>query len=151
MYVMALSDGMREFADGVSFTRGLPAGPIPANPPPTVAAVLAAFRAAGCHGTAWFRLSDADPAAHLPECPNPSACDGLDLGEINIHAGQVIDLGTPVDHLAFRKPHPAAVLAAACALAGTCGPRLVFDDSCEDFFAVHPGETAAALRADWPW
>src|SRR5690349_21844669 len=83
----ALTDGVLEWAATASFSHGVP-DRVPASQRlPLVADVLAAFRSAGCHGTAWFTVEDQDTAAWLPSCPNPAECvavGGMDVGEVSL-------------------------------------------------------------------
>ncbi|WP_328459329.1 hypothetical protein OHA21_26815 [Actinoplanes sp. NBC_00393] len=136
-----------EWAASASFSRGVPEQMPASRPLPSVRDVLAAFRAAGCHGTAWFDLiGTAEP---LEECPDPGTCysaGGLDLGEVRLSMVEA-----SVEAVSFRKPVPVAVLTAASALASTAGPQLVFDDSADSLFVVWPGESAESLLAEWPW
>jgi hypothetical protein len=149
-----------EWAASASFSRGVPDQPPNPKPLPSVGDVLAAFRAAGCHGTVSSNLSGTDPTAPLEECPDPAVCssvDGLDLGEVSLRVvgqdehDQALEPTASVEAMSFRKPVPAAVLAAACALALSAGPQLVFDDSADSVFVVWPGERADDLVAEWPW
>jgi hypothetical protein len=148
---------MTEWAAEAGFSHGVPDRVPEPRALPSVTTVLAAFRSAGCHGTAWFTVSGADPGLMLPECPNPSLCaqqGGLDLGEFTLQgadADQGLTPDTAVGHLAFRKPAGAAVLTAMCALVPLSGPQLVFDDSGDRVFAVHPGDRPGDLTAVWPW
>lgn len=148
-------EGMTEWAAEASFSHGVPGRAPEPRALPSVATVLTAFRSAGCHGTAWFAVSDWDQG--LPECPDPAHCaerGGLDLGEFTLRgagAEQMLTPATAVAHLAFRKPIGAAVLAAMCALAPVGGPQLIFDDSADRVFVVHPGDRAQDLTAIWPW
>ncbi|XVU21036.1 hypothetical protein ACQPZJ_27625 [Actinoplanes sp. CA-054009] len=138
-----LPPGFIQGEQSAEFARGEPAAPPPAWPLPTATDVVAAFRAAGCHGTNW----SGPPGDGLPECPDPSGCaaaGGLDLGEVTLR-------GEPVEVVSFRKPYPLAVLAAACALAPIAGPVVVFDHEAVGAFVVEPGENADGLRAVWPW
>jgi hypothetical protein len=149
-----------QWTASASASRGVPERlPAPA-PLPSAHAVLTALRAAGCHGTAWFKVTDAATAALLAECPDPGACSrtgGLDLGEVSLTAAGYADPDQPlpadavIEGTSFRKPVPAAVLAAMCALAPVAGPQIVFDDSGDIVFVVRPGEQAGDLAGEWPW
>ncbi|GAA3388539.1 hypothetical protein [Cryptosporangium minutisporangium] len=153
-------DGLAEWLASATSTRGLPDEiPLP-RPLPTVAEVLDAFRLAGCHGTNWFEVIDEDAGTRLPECPEPTTCasvGGLDLGEVSLYAtGQTSSLppipaDVPVETVTFRKPSAAAVMRAACALASSAGPQLLFDHSGDPVFVVWPGEVTRELELDWPW
>lgn len=153
------NDGMLNWATSVGFSRGVPDRAPKPLPLPSVVDVLAAFKAAGCHGTAWFKVFGEDPASSLAECPGSDACfrsNGLDLGEVNVQVvGHVHSVQVPpdaaVESIAFRKPVGVAVLAALCALALTAGPQLVFDDSADSVFVVWPGERRDDLIGEWPW
>jgi hypothetical protein len=140
--------------------RGVPDRPADPAPLPSTRTVLAAFQAAGCHGEAWFTVTDAETAALLAGCPDRGDCSragGLDLGEVSLtaigHAGpdQPLPANAAIEGTSFRKPASGAVLAAMCALAPVAGPQLVFDDSAETVFVVRPGERAEDLAAEWPW
>ncbi|MEU9506005.1 hypothetical protein AB0D32_06960 [Micromonospora sp. NPDC048170] len=153
-------DGMSDWIASAEFTRGIPAQGPQALPLPSVAEVLDAFRAAGCHGTNWFEVVGEGAGSRLPECPSPGTCAstrGLDLGEVSVYStGETNSLpavpaDAAVETVAFRKPNPAAVLRAVCALASSAGPQLVFDESAGQAFAVWPGEEAGELEDDWPW
>ena len=142
------------------YSRGVPTTAPEAVPLPTVANVLAAFRDAGCHGEAWFTLSDAGASPPLRQCPDTVSCarkGGLDLGEVSLRgAGQAgfglpLSSGARVETVSFRKPSGAGALAAVCALASISGPQLVFDDSADRVFVVWPGELEANLAREWPW
>ncbi|HEY0531576.1 MAG TPA: hypothetical protein VGD29_08260 [Actinoplanes sp.] len=140
--------------------RGVPEhlpGPMPL---PSTQTVLAAFRAAGCHGSAWFEVTDAETVPLLAECPDPGVCSrtgGLDLGEVSLTAigygspDQPLSTDAAIEGTSFRKPATKAVLAAMCALAPSAGPQLVFDDSAGTVFVVRPGERVEDLAAEWPW
>jgi hypothetical protein len=56
------ADGGPGWAAEASFAYGVPDEAPTARELPTVADVLAAFRAAGCHGTAWFEVAGSDAA-----------------------------------------------------------------------------------------
>ena len=142
------------------FTRGVPDGVPPVLPLPSIAQALDAFRRAGCHGTNWFQIIGADVGTRLPECPGPGPCvdvGGMDLGEVSVYAaGQTSSLPAvaaeaPMAWASFRKPDPAAVLRAVCALSALAGPQLVFDVSAEVLFVVWPGEQPDGLVGEWPW
>jgi len=164
LYVLPLHEAVRDgglaWAASVSFSRGLPdhvPGPRPAA---RVLDVLGAFRAAGCHGTAWFEVTDLDVGLGLPGCPDPMSCadaGGLHLGEVSLHVeGQAdskrpLRTGTTVEGVSFRKPARAAVLHAVCALTAAAGPLLVYDPSADQVFVVWPGERAEDLAGEWPW
>jgi hypothetical protein len=164
MYVVPVDslsrDGMTEWVASAEFTRGVPEQAPPILPRPSIAEVLAAFRAAGCHGTNWFEVAGEPAGTRLPECPGVDAClsgGALDLGEVSVYTvGRSSSLpavaaGEAVETVAFRKPNPAAVLKAACALAALAGPQLVFDVSAAVAFVVRPGEETEELEEDWPW
>jgi hypothetical protein len=143
------------------------AGGQAAAPPgyPTVAEVLRAFRRAGCHGTAWYQLADADeaPELALAPCPGPSACQAggsWDVGEVTLHppgpraasagAGE-LSLTTPVAVIGFRKPSGRAVLRTLCELASTSVPLVAFDDGADEFFVVRPTTGPRDAARVWPW
>jgi hypothetical protein len=98
LFVLPLHETVRDgglaWAASADFSRGLPDHVPGPQPPARVLDVLGAFRAAGCHGTAWFEVSDLDACSGLPECPDPMSCadaGGLDLGGVSLHgAGQAI-------------------------------------------------------------
>jgi hypothetical protein len=154
------ADEILEWTAAAPRRRGVPErlpGPAPL---PSLHNVLAAFGAAGCHGSAWFRVTDAATGTLLAECPDPASCSrngGLDLGEVSPTAVGYAGPDRPlpseaaIEGTSFRKPAPGAVLAAMCALAPIAGPQLVFDDSAGTVFVVHPGERAEDLAAEWPW
>jgi hypothetical protein len=164
LYVLPLHEAVRDgglaWAASVSSPRGLPDHAPGPQPPARVLDVLAAFRAAGCHGTAWFEVSDLDAGLGLPQCPDPMACadaGGLDLGEVSLHvAGQAagkrpLHAGDTVEGLSFRKPSGAAALHTVCALTAVTGPLLVYDPSGDQVFVVRPDERAEDLAGEWPW
>jgi hypothetical protein len=134
--------------------RGLPeAAPEPA-PLPTVAEVLAALTAAGCHGEPWFEVEGTSEP--LPRCPDPSDCHGLDLGEVRLQPAERRDdpvaalaADDRVELVAMRKPR-GGLRSAVVALAATV-PQIVFDDNLDVFVVVHPGDRAEDLAASWPW
>jgi hypothetical protein len=141
-------------------TRGIPEQVPQAAPRPSITGVLDAFRVAGCHGTNWFEVMGEATGSRLPECPNPSNCSssgGLDLGEVSVYTtGETSSLpavpaDAGVETVTFRKPNPAAVLKAVCALASYSGPQLVFDEEAGQAFAVWPGEQTGDLEDAWPW
>ncbi|HXT93018.1 MAG TPA: hypothetical protein VN714_27610 [Trebonia sp.] len=155
-----LRDGGLAWAGSADFARGVPDHVPGPQSPPRVLDVLGAFRAVGCHGTAWFEVSDLDAASWLPECPDPMSCEetgGRHLGEVSLHvAGQAADkrplrTGTTVEGLSFRKPSGAAVLHAVCALTAAAGPLLVYDPAGNQVFVVWPTERAEELTGEWPW
>jgi hypothetical protein len=164
LFVMPLHtlsrEGMVEWIASAEFARGVPDSAPAPRPLPSVADVLEALRAAGCHGTNWFRVLGDDTGSRLPECREPSNCagiGGLDLGEVSIYAaGQDSSLppvpaDAPIETVTFRKPNASASLRAVCALASLSGPQLVFDDSASGAFVVQPGEQAHELADEWPW
>jgi hypothetical protein len=153
-------DGMSEWIASASSTRGVPEQIPPVLPRPSVADVLAALRVAGCHGTNWFNLTGEPAGSRLPECPGTAICTSsgaLDLGEVSVYTMEsgssvpAVRADAVVETVAFRKPHPAAALAAACALAALAGPQLVFDESAAAAFVVEPGEQTEELKGKWPW
>ncbi|MBM0277418.1 hypothetical protein [Micromonospora tarensis] len=151
---------MAEWISCADFTRGVPEPTPPVLPRPSIADVLAAFRAAGCHGTNWFEVVGEPAGTRLPECPGTDICTStgtLDLGEVSVHTvGRssgipAVGADALVETVAFRKPNPAAALRAACALAALAGPQLVFDESATAASAVWPGEETEELKDNWPW
>jgi hypothetical protein len=151
---------MAEWVASADVTRGVPDQTPPVLPRPSIADVLAAFRAAGCHGTNWFEVVGEPAGWRLPECPGSDVCasgGALDLGEVSVRTvGRdssipAVAADAVVDTVAFRKPDPAAALKAVCALATLSGPQLVFDESAAAVFVVHPGEKADDLEEAWPW
>lgn len=149
-----------EWTASASQKRGVPARVNDVAPLPSARTVLDAFREAGCHGEAWFKVAGTETTALLDACPDPGACSrtgGLDLGEVSLtaagHAGpdQPLPADAVIEGTSFRKPSGRAVLAAMCALAPVAGPQLVFDDSAGIVFVVRPGERAEELAAEWPW
>jgi hypothetical protein len=156
----AADSGVLDWAASTGCSRGVPDHLPGRQPLPTVADVLIAFRAAGCHGTAWFEVGDPDAGPGLAPCPDPSTCQsigGLDLGEISLRVGGKISgehplhLGAAVESMHFRKPSTAAVLHAVCALAPIAGPILICSDSGDGAFVVWPHERAEDLTGEWPW
>jgi hypothetical protein len=142
------------------FIRGVPENVPPVLTLPPIAQVLDAFRRAGCHGANWFQIVGEDAGTRLPDCPGPGPrvdVGGMDLGEVSVYvAGQASSLpavaaDAPMAWVAFRKPNPAAVLRAVCALALLAGPQLVFDESADVLFVVWPGEDPDGLESEWPW
>ncbi|MEV4134136.1 hypothetical protein AB0J72_18440 [Dactylosporangium sp. NPDC049742] len=108
----------------------------------------------------WFEVVDEPAGSRLPECPGTAVCAGdgaLDLGEVSVYTvGQssslpAVTADAAVETVTFRKPNPAAVLRAACALAALASPQLVCDESATAAFVVWPGEEPGDLQADWPW
>jgi hypothetical protein len=151
-------ESMLDWAASLGCSRGVPDHMPSPRALPSVADVVGAFRAAGCHGTAWFRV--ADPDAGLPECPSASTCattGGRDLGEVSLHVGgrisgdHPLQAGAAVEGVSFRKPSGVAVLHAVCALAAVAGPLLVCDDSGDTAFVAWPQERAEDLAGEWPW
>ena len=156
----AANEGVLEWAAAASSSRGVPDRASASTPLPTVADVLGVFGDAGCHGTAWFTIVEAEAAPSLTECPNPGACarvGGLDLGEVGLRVvGQGdIGLAVPSDarvkEISFRKPSGVAVLTAVCELTLIAGPQLVFDDLADRVFVVWPDELTEDLVREWPW
>lgn len=139
------------------FSFGLPDEPSAAGELPTVAQVLSAFRQAGCHGDAWFRL--AAPDVGLAQCPDRAHCatvGGLDLGEVTLSVegrrrAELLEPDDAVTDIGFRKPYGGAVLPAILALVSQTGPWLVCDDGVDRVFVVAPGDDPAHLAAHWPW
>jgi hypothetical protein len=122
--------------------------------------VLGAFRAAGCHGRALFRVSDLDASLELPDCPDPATCadaGGLHLGEVLLdvagHADRAdpLQADDPVEAVWFRNPSGAAALHAVCALTAVAGPVLVSGPTEDEKFVVRPDERAEDLAGEWPW
>ena len=153
----AAEEGVLAWAAAASSTRGVPlVAPAP-EPLPSVADVLVSFRDAGCHGTAWFTVTDAAAAPALAECPDPRVCaetGGLDLGEVGLRAvggSDAVSPGDEVEAISFRKPSGVAVLTAVCRLASAAGPQLVFDDSADRVFVIRPNEDPDDLVGEWPW
>jgi hypothetical protein len=153
-------DGMGEWIASADFIRGVPGQTPPVLPRPSIVDVLAAFRAAGCHGTNWFEVVGEPAGSRLPECPGTDACTSsgaLDLGEVSVYtvgrssSVPAVAADAVVETVAFRKPNPAAALRAACALAALAGPQMVFDESAVAVFVVQPGEKTADLEESWPW
>jgi hypothetical protein len=150
--------GVLDWATSAGCSRGVPDHLPDPQPLPTLADVLGAFQAAGCHGTAWFAV---DSGSGLAQCPDPSICwstGGLDLGEVSLHVGGTISgdrplhLDAAVEGMNFRKPSGAAVLHAMCALTPVAGPIMVCHDSGGDgAFVAWPHERPEDLVADWPW
>jgi hypothetical protein len=156
----AVRDGGPAWAASADSARGLPDHVPGPQPPARVLDVLGAFRAAGCHGRAWFEVSDLDPGLGLPQCPDPMTCadtGGMDLGEVSLHvAGQAggehpLQADAAVEGVSFRKPSGAAALHAACALTAVTGPLLVYEPSANQVLVVWPDEQAKDLAGEWPW
>lgn len=153
-------DGMVEWVSQVERSRGVP-GDLPAIVAlPTAAAVVDAFRSAGCHGTNWFVIVGEAAGSRLPERPDPGACagnDGRDLGKVSLRSPgrptgrDPLAPDGPVESVSFRKPNTSAVLRAVCALAQVCGPQLVTDDQADAAFVIWPGERADVLEPSWFW
>ena len=156
---LATADGGLEWAVDAESCFGLPDEPPAARELPTVAQVLSAFRAAGCHGVPWFQVAGHDVANDLPGCPDPASCasaGGLDLGEVSLGVEGVggdepVELNQAVTDIGFRKPSGGAVLAVTVALASHAGQLLVFDGSGEHVFVVPPGGDPTHLATHWPW
>jgi hypothetical protein len=132
-------------------SRGVPDLPPPPAPLPTAVQVVDALRAAGGHGSAWFRV----PGLDLPDCPPNCSRDGC-LGEVTLHAGDdgsgsVTTADDPVSGIGFRKPEPAAVLRAVLELTAAGGAQLICDDAADTIFVVWPGDHLDDLLATWPW
>ncbi|MEV0136768.1 hypothetical protein AB0H83_51135 [Dactylosporangium sp. NPDC050688] len=152
-------DGMAEWIASAECGRGVPEGVPQVLPRPSVGAVLDALREADCHGTNWFEVVGEPAGSRLPECPGTAACASgavVDLGEVSVYtagrsSGPAVPADAAVETVTFRKPDPAAVLRAACALAAVAGPQLVFDEGAAAAFVVWPGEEPGALAGDWPW
>jgi hypothetical protein len=128
---------------------------------PTAAQAVAAFASAGCHGETWFTVESPGASADLPPCPGLEECAGrgsLHLGEVTLvpadpTAGRErLAADALVGAIGFRKPSPAAVLAAVVALTTAAGSMLVCDDiSADQVFVIHEGDQLADLAAHWPW
>jgi hypothetical protein len=150
-----------DWVAGAAFSFGLPEHPPEPRALPTAAQAVAAFASAGCHGEAWFTVESPDASADLPRCPGPEECagrGGLHLGEVTlVPADPTADrerlaADAPVGAIGFRKPSPAAVLAAVVALTMAAGSMLVCDDiSADQVFVIHEGDQLAGLAAHWPW
>jgi hypothetical protein len=162
--VLPLDEAVRDdglaWATSVSYLRGLTKHVPGPQPLVSVLDVLGAFRAAGCHGRAWFEVSDLDAGLGLPGCPDPMTCadaGGLDLGEVSLHVadragGQhSLQAGTTVEGMSFRNPSGTATLRAVCALTAVTGPLLVHDYSEDQAFVVWPDDQAEDLAGEWPW
>jgi hypothetical protein len=155
MHVMPLhraaaADGWA-WVTSAEISRGVPGQPPPPAPLPTAAQVVEALRAAGGHGSAWFRV----PGLGLPDCPPRCSGEGC-LGEVNLHTGDdspapVTTVDDPVQGVGFRKPETAAVLRAALELTTVGGAQLICDDAADTIFVVRPGEHLDDLTAAWPW
>jgi hypothetical protein len=107
------NEDMAEWATAASFSRGVPQRAPSPLPLPSAAEVLAAFRHAECHGSAWFTVSGIAPRWQLPECPDPDGCSrsgGRDLGEVSLLAIGSADGEQPI-------PMNAAVKG----VSGSCG------------------------------
>jgi hypothetical protein len=81
----------------------------------------------------------------MPESGYLRSTGGLDLGEVSVYSTGAtsslppVPAAATVETVAFRKPNPAAVLRAVCALASNAGPQSVFDESANQAFAVWTG------------
>jgi hypothetical protein len=134
--------------------QGMPAAAPEPAPLPTVAAVLATLTEAGLHGDPWFQVEGTSEP--LPRCPDPSGCDGLDLGEVRLQLAEPRDdpmaalkPDDPVELVAMRKPR-GGLRSAVVALAATV-PQIAFDDNFDVFVVVHPGDRVEDLATSWPW
>ena len=161
--VVPLHDAVRDGGPGwaalADSARGLPdhaPGPQPAR----VLDVLGAFRAAGCHGRALFKVSDLDAGLGLPDCPDPVTCadaGGLHLGEVLLDVAGQADRAHPlqadatVEGVWFRNPSGAAALHAVCALTAVAGPLLVYGPTADEKFVVWPHDRTEDLTGEWPW
>ena len=159
--------------DSWAWLAGVVVGPLPVagpadagRPLPTVRDVLGLLREAGCQGDGWFTLDEsvamfADAPAHGPQSE-------LDLGGVYLHlAGEKTPEGSPaeiraayerplpddgpVSGIGFSKPHPHAVLRAACALSASWGHVVAMEHSGCESVVVSPGETLGSVRARTPW
>ena len=156
----AASHGALTWIASATYTYGVPATAPEPQPFPLLGDVLAAFGAAGCHGTAWFTVDGVDQRSALAPCPDPAGCRavaGLDLGEVTIDSADQADPAEPlrldaaVDAVSFRAPVGVAALRAVCALTAAAGPLLVFDDVAERMVVVTPQDGPADLVGHWPW
>jgi hypothetical protein len=153
LHLLARHD-MAEWLASADFA-GAAIEPTPESRPlPSVAAALKALRDAGCHGTNWFEVAGEGAGSRLPECPGYHLCQGEgDLGEVSIFVAgwtdnrQPISARASVETVAFRKPTTEAVLAAACAMASSAGPQVVFDDSGGQAFVIRSSDDVGS----WPW
>ena len=128
--------------------------------PTRVLDVRGAFRAAGCHGRALFRVSDLDASLELPDCPDPVTCADagrLHLGEVLLDVAGHADRGHPlqadaaVERVWFRNPSGPAALHAVCALTAVAGPVLVCGPTAAENLVVRPSERAEDLTGKWRW
>jgi hypothetical protein len=119
------------------------------RPLPTVADVLAAFRAADAHGTWWFRVKGV-------ASPDPlAALDERFLGEVSLQdrSGllEEVDEATPVMVLSFRKGSGLAIREALHVLSRVAGEILVFIDTGPEVLVISPDSDGRALAAQWPF
>ena len=116
---------------------------------PTVADVLAAFRAAGTHGAWWFRVN----GVASPDSRGPY--DERYLGEVSLQdpSGLLdqVDETAPVSVLSFRKGSGLAIREALHELSRVAGEILVFVDTGPEVLVVSPDTDAATLAARWPF
>jgi hypothetical protein len=132
------TNGAWDWAVSAGTSFGMPDDQPPTQALPQAAHVVQEFRAAGCHGTAWFHITGLDSLNQLPECPRPETCassGGLDLGEVRLDPGNGdcdhLEPTTPIEVVTFRKPVSLAVLTAMHRLASSAGPMLIFDDGAD--------------------
>ena len=81
---------------------------------------------------------------------------GYDLGDVSLHSAHalayVVDRGTPVEGVSFRKADGGAVLEAAFALRDVMGAVAIIDTGAGDAVrAILPTDDVATIRAMWPW
>jgi len=150
-------DGVLDMWHALEHAHGLPEQVPAARPFPLVREVLAAFGASACDGDARTTVTGVNGADWLPPCPDQGQC-GIYVGEVTLQAadgdpdpGGALSLETPIQSVSFRKPDPRAVLRPACALAGSAGGLLVFDDAMGAACLVQPGDRPDALAPFWPW
>lgn len=147
----AVQGDVLEWAASADYCHGVPNSLPPPHPLPVVAEVLTAFRKAGCHGTAWFRVEGLGAGFEL------ASGGGLDLGEVTLQPPEWEDEDAPlapeseVGSVGFRKPQGTAVLYALCSLAQIAGALLVFDTDCDRVVVVWPGDSPVELSEHWPW
>ena len=152
---------------------GVVVGPMPAvppagRPPATVRHVLRVLRDAGCQGDACFTLDEGESSAMFEAESADEPRPEVDMGGVSLHLhGAKVPEGTPaeiraayerplpadglVEAISFSKPHPHAVLRAACAMSAVWGPVVAMEDSGCESVVVSPSDTLESICARTPW
>ena len=136
----------------------MPTVPPAGTPPPTVSHVLHVLRDAGFQGDAWFTLDERESSAMFAAVPADEPRPEFDMGGVSLHLlGAKAPEATPaeidaayerplpadglVEAILFSKPHPRAVLRAACAMSAVWGQVVAMEDSGCVSVIVSPSDT----------